>query len=370
MSEALRVWGSELSYFTGKLEGYLRYKEIPYELVHATRKHFAGTLPRKTGAVQVPALELPDGRWLTDTTPIIAWLETQHEGPAVIPEDPVQAFVSRLLEDYADEWLWRPAMHYRWSYPTSRLRAGTALGQELIDLPIPLFVRRWFLSLRQLSIFVWGDGVTRATWDHVEQGYLRALEHLEAIFARRPFLLGERPSLADIGYFGPMFRHFGIDPHPAEIMRRQAPRVYEWLGRMWNARASEVQGPLLAGIPDDWAPILQEIGGTHLEQLALNAVAWTAGKREFAMTCQGQHYDRVPTSRYRVWCLEELRRHFEALPEGAREEVQALLERHGCWEPLWRVQTRPSGHDPKGEAPFARGLRVFTATSARPRWLR
>ena len=26
----LRVSGSEISYFTGKLEGYLRYKEIPY----------------------------------------------------------------------------------------------------------------------------------------------------------------------------------------------------------------------------------------------------------------------------------------------------------------------------------------------------
>jgi len=27
----LLVYGSKISYFTGKLEGYLRYKEIPYD---------------------------------------------------------------------------------------------------------------------------------------------------------------------------------------------------------------------------------------------------------------------------------------------------------------------------------------------------
>ena len=71
---------------------------------------------RRTGAAQMPAVELPDGRWMTDTTPMIEWLEAQQPEPAVIPRDPLQAFASRLVEDYADEWLWRPALHYRWSY--------------------------------------------------------------------------------------------------------------------------------------------------------------------------------------------------------------------------------------------------------------
>jgi len=367
----LRVWGSELSYFTGKLEGYLRYKEIPYEHVPATRKHFARTLPRQTGAVQIPAVELPDGRWISDTTPMIAWLEGEHPEPAVIPTDPLQAFTSRLVEDYADEWLWRPAMHYRWSYAASRAAAGAALARELMgDVPLPVGIKRHVLSLRQLSIFVRGDGVDRDTWDHVEQGYLRALEHLSAIFAKRPFLLGDRPSLADIGYFGPMFRHFAIDPYPAAIMRNRAPRVYEWVARLWNARASELGGALLSGVPEDWGPILDEIGGTHLEQLAANAAAWTAEQERFAMDVQGVHYRSVPTSRYRVWCLEELRRHFDALPEATQVEARALLERHGCWEPLWRIDGRASGHDPAREAPFSSGLRVFRAAQIQPRWLR
>jgi len=43
----------------------------------------------------------------------------------VTPRDPAVAFVSVLLEDYADEWLWCPAMHYRWSFSeTARLMSA------------------------------------------------------------------------------------------------------------------------------------------------------------------------------------------------------------------------------------------------------
>ena len=53
----------------------------------------------------------------------------------MIPRDPVQRFLSLLVEDYADEWLWRPAMHYRWSYAPDRYLAGTRLAEEIITIP-------------------------------------------------------------------------------------------------------------------------------------------------------------------------------------------------------------------------------------------
>ena len=111
----LTLYGAKVSYYTGKLEGYLRYKEIPYRFVSISPMKLL-RLTRETGTSQIPAVELPDGRFMTDTTPMIDWFETQHPKPAVIPRDPLQAFASRLVEDYAEEWLWRPAMHYRWSY--------------------------------------------------------------------------------------------------------------------------------------------------------------------------------------------------------------------------------------------------------------
>jgi glutathione S-transferase len=356
----LRVYGSEISYFTGKLEGYLRYKEIPYQRIAMTRQYWSRIVPLETGVAQMPAIELPDGRWITDTTPIIDWMETQCPEPAVVPSDPLQGFVSRLLEDYADEWLWRPALHYRWSYRGDALLLSRAIVNEMLgDLPLPGALKRFAIRFRQQRRYVRGDGVTEHTRSHVEGIYLKALSHLETILAARPFLLGARPTLADFGFFASMFRHFGLDPTPSAIMRARAPAVWEWVARVWHARASRTQGALSDGIPTEWEPILDEVGSAYLPYLCANAAAWKAKRRRFDVAIQGVRYEALPTSRYRVWCLERLRVHCNALAEEPRREVGALLERHGCWEPLWRVAEPCSGHDLEGRAPFARGINTF-----------
>lgn len=64
----LKLYGAEFSYFTGKLEGVLRYLELPHQRFAASP---TGSQARATGVAQIPALQLADGRWLTDTTPII-----------------------------------------------------------------------------------------------------------------------------------------------------------------------------------------------------------------------------------------------------------------------------------------------------------
>lgn len=357
-SEApLRVYGATISYYTGKLEGYLRYKEIPYERVTLSPKKMA-RVRKQTGASQMPAVELPDGRFMTDTTPMIAWLESQHPEPPVIPRDPLQAFASRLVEDYAEEWLWRPAMHYRWSYRTDRLHLSRKIVDELMgDLPLPGFVKREIIRRRQRGSYVRRDGVSRDTWDHVESVYLKSLDQLEAIFQVRPYLLGDLPTLADFGFFASMFRHFAQDPTASDLMRERAPGVHEWQARLWNARGSRLAGSLVAGIPEDWSPILHEIGSAYLPFLNANAEAWKAGQRRFDAEIQGVHYRRMPVSQYRVWCLEQLRAHFEALSGVASAEARALLEKHGCWEPLFEAVAIDSHYDPEGRVPF-RGRKV------------
>ena len=235
----LRVMGLKISYYTGKFEGYLRYKEIPYEFVTmepAVRREVV----RRTGAAQMPAVALADGRWMTDSTPMIAWLEEQFPEPAVIPVDPVQRFFSLLLEDYAEEWLWRPAMHYRWSYRRDALQLSRTIADEMLtSFRVPGALKRAGVRRRQIGGWAKGDGVTDETWDHIEGCYTGALSRLSTILADRPFLLGERPTIADFGYFASMFRHFGQDPTPAHIMRETAPLVYEWqagCGRLGRRR--------------------------------------------------------------------------------------------------------------------------------------
>lgn len=338
----VKLYGSSISYFTGKLENYFRVKGIPYQLEALARGATVDLVKEKTGSTQMPAVELADGRWLSDSTPIIQWFETQTGPPGVMPQAPLQRFFSLLLEDYADEWLWRPAMHYRWYYAPGARFASTHLATELgRDVPLPDFVFRQVVIRRQRGGYTAGDGITRDQVPGVEAIFKSTLEQLEAIFRQRPFLLGDRPSLADIGFSGPFFRHFALDPVPAEIIRQRAPAVWEWAARLWNTRLAECEGGLLEGIPADWGPILDQVGRQYLPYLCANVEAVAAGRKRFDVEVDGVSYRRARWSKYRVWCLQQLRSHFDALPEGERDAARALLERHGCWEPLWRHRELP-----------------------------
>ncbi|MGI9292498.1 MAG: glutathione S-transferase family protein, partial [Pseudomonadales bacterium] len=213
--QPITLYGSNISYFTGKLENYFRVKGVPYTFHAMQAPRDFKMIEKNVGVSQMPAIQLGDGRWMTDTTKIIQWFEAQFPDNALTPQDPLQSFVCLLIEDYADEWLWRPAMHYRWHYPEGAYHQSRHLVDELsADMPLPGVLKRWVIRTRQRSGYTTGDGVTKANVAGVEQIYLRTLQQLQAIFEQRSYILGERPSLADIGFSGPFFRHFGLDPVP------------------------------------------------------------------------------------------------------------------------------------------------------------
>ena len=339
------LYGMDVSYFTGKLEAYLRYKRVPYERVEATWRRLMGPLRRHTGVAKVPVVETPDGEWLQDSTPMIDWFEQRFPAGAVLPPDPLQAFACRLLEDYADEWLWRPALHYRWSYRRDARLLGDRIASEVLaDLPLPHRLRAFNIRHRQYRTYVAGDGVRAETRAHVEGIYVGTLARLEAILAEQPFLLGDRPCLADFGFFASMFRHFSLDPTPARVMRDTAPAVYAWVARLWNARHDRIAAdwPAPGTLPAGWSALLRDAGEAYLPYLHANAIAWRDGRRRFDCDVQGAPYRALPAVRYRVWCRERLQDHFEALPSDAQPAARQLLEAHGCWEPLWRDGRIPS----------------------------
>ena len=80
----MRVYGSKVSYFTGKLEAYLRYKGITYERRPLIR--YQKQIRAHLGTTQMPAVELDDGRWMSDSTPIIEYFEKEFPGCRSYPK--------------------------------------------------------------------------------------------------------------------------------------------------------------------------------------------------------------------------------------------------------------------------------------------
>lgn len=355
----VEVYGSKISYYTGKLETYLRYRSIPYAsfptVAHGKK------LIEGVGIVQMPVVRLADGRWMTDTTPMIAWLETQQDAPSIYLADPALNFIALLIEDYADEWLWRPAMHYRWSYRRDRQHAAEFLYEELIKgtWPMPRAYALNMLKRRQRGGFVRGDGVNAETRDHAERTYLAALDCMQATLIQRPFLLGRSPTIADFGMMAPMLRHFGQDPTPADIMRERAPAVYEWVARMWNAKPGQEDPQLIDRIDAPLETFLAEICETHLAQLRENARAFGERQTRYTQTIQDCRYKNVPVSRYRVWCLEELRRHWRTLGASAQARLRGILSSPHAQILMDGSEIAPSGYDIEQQAPFNRAINVF-----------
>ena len=341
-----RLYLYDVSYYSGKIEMYMRYKEIPFERVELTAGRVVDVLYKNTGIMKVPAVETSEGRWLKDSTPMIDWFEKEYPESEVVPREPVRLFLSKLVEDYADEWLWRPAMYYRWKYDHKPL--GLRLGKEIFDvksLPLPLAVRSRIAAARQTTLFLKKDGVTKETEEHIEETYLKNLESLNLILKDRSYLLGDRPTLVDFGFMGPMFRHFSLDPTPARIMREMAPRVYEWVARTWNAKATRMdqESCLNDFSHPGWKFIFEDICRTYLPYLHRNAVAWQAGERHFDFETQRVTYPALPVVHYRVWCREELQRGFQGLSAAIKEQVKDVLSPYGGLDPLFEDGTIQSG---------------------------
>ena len=77
-------------------------------------------------------------------------------------------------------------------------------------------------QMRAATTF-FGASVENATV--IESAYAEFLRLLSEHLVEYPYILGFEPTLADFSLMGPMYGHLYRDPHPAQVMRRTAPRV-------------------------------------------------------------------------------------------------------------------------------------------------
>ncbi|MEQ9146422.1 MAG: glutathione S-transferase [Parvibaculaceae bacterium] len=344
MADVYQLLGADISYYTGKARAYLRYKDIPFEEVRATRDVYVNTILPRTGVAMIPVLISPDNVAVQDTSEIIDFLEERFPEPSVFPATPRQGTVARLFELYGDEWLVIPAMHYRWNHNAEAmyLEFGKVSRPDLSEAE-QVEVGKETCKPFQGSLPVLG--VLPETESAIEASYEQLLHDLDAHFAVHPYLLGSRPSIGDFGLIGPLYAHQYRDPASGALMKRIAPNVAKWVERM-NAPEPK-SGDFLPGdeVPGTLYPVLKRIFEEQFPPLAEMTVAladWidahpgekiprAIGKQSF--TLKGADGTPVTAERgmftFTQWMAQRVLDFYQPLSGEARQSVDALLEEVG-----------------------------------------
>ena len=125
------VHGLTRSYFTRKVTGYLDYTDRPWRLEPCPPgDHLGAQAAGWTGGI--PVVTEPDGAFMWDSTTIIEHLDLRTDADRrILPDDPTMRFLAHLLDDFSDEWFYRPAVGSRWNYEGNTEAAGWQITEEL-----------------------------------------------------------------------------------------------------------------------------------------------------------------------------------------------------------------------------------------------
>jgi glutathione S-transferase len=315
VTDSCRLFGSELSPYSVKVRSYLRYKGIAHEWIPrsaATQTEFQkyAKLPL------IPLVVTPEGEGVQDSTPIIERFEAAASGPSIVPDDRALAFLSALLEEYADEWGNKWMFHYRWSYPADCWATAERIALQMMGQQGPLAVAQTRTAVAERMTGRLGFvGSNPTTGPLIEASFKRVLSRLESHLASRPYLLGGRPGMADFGFWGQLYEA-ATDPTPGRLMRSETPNVMAWVQRMIAPKAEgpfETWQSLSAGLQ----PLLaEEVGGLFLPWSAANAEAVAKSEKSFEVTLGGARWSQEP-QKYHARSLAEIRRKYAAASGAA-----------------------------------------------------
>jgi glutathione S-transferase len=324
MTAPFRLYGAELSPYSLKVRSYLRFKGLDFEWLprtNARQDEFARYAKRPLIPVLVDANETV----LQDSTPMIEALEAEYADPSIIPDDPALAFVSALLEDYADEWLNKAMFHYRWSYPADQQSASHRIAEMIFgETPLPEGAEEGVRT--RMIARLYHVGSSPETAPVIEASFRRLIGLLEPFLAERPYLFGGTPSLADFGLSGQLAQLLS-DPTPGAMIGAHAPNVAGWIARMDNPR---VEGAFvgLGAVREALVDLVRgEVAVTYLPWMAANAEAVASDAPAFAADIAGSPFSQKP-QRYAAKALDELRRKRALAADNAA--LAAFLAETGC----------------------------------------
>lgn len=335
MPDCYRLLGGPGSPYSLKTRAALRYRRIPHTwIVPPGYLAESGELKNANKGI-IPVMQIPEGDYWADSTPMILALEHRHPGArSLLPDDPADRFLALLIEDFADEWLMMPFFDYRWDaevdqdFCSRRQMAGWlgAMPDTQFDEIVGRFRARQTNVLAQMGEREINRPLLRST-------YPETLAAVAAQLEVSRFLFGGRPSVGDVGLYGQLSQ-CAIDPTASSIMKAGFPRVFQWVQDMDDA----------SGIEGDWRPagqppgpgpqaLLKLIGEVYLPFLVANAAAVRDGERHFATTLRGQPM-QARANAYKAKCMGWLKQFLAAALADGAAGLEATLRAHDCWAAL------------------------------------
>jgi glutathione S-transferase len=381
------LWASTLSPFALKVDALCDYAGLPHRWMPAegTRREglrdllrvravSAGRLPLTYPEMTeldelplVPFLLGPDGENLYDSSAIGGWLDetgriTRAGAAAILPEDDAALpFAIQIVDEYFDEFGLYMVHHNRWKIAARDNGAGKRLAHDMRPLlgPIARLIELRFppRQVRRLpylfSVGVAGDRSFddlpkrlrppsrpgfAPTHALLEDAFARVLATLDALLADRPYLFGDRFTLADASAYGQLGMNL-TDASAEAWIRREAPRVREWLQRVAEAdfAASRPEGrcvidagiePLLSEVGRIFVPLMQQNAAAYERHRAagetrFNEAGFDAGRSLYDGELAGQPFRSVvKTFQVRVW--QSLLEMWRSLAESDRSRLRAL----------------------------------------------
>jgi len=335
MPEQYLIYGAELSPYSVKIRAYFRYKEIPHKWIIRDQK--SNTEYKKFAKLPiVPLVVTPEKTGLQDSTPIIKLLEHEYQNNSVSPPETHTAFVARILEEYADEWLNKAMFHYRWRYEDDQMSAS----ERFVELIIPAWAnkipllnrvlkRKFAATVRKRMIArLWVVGSNKSTETQIEQSLNVFLNLSEQHLQDRPYFFGFRPSIADFGIWGQVYNMW-TDPTVGQIIESSHPETLKWIKRMLH--------PKLEGEFEPWEsleatlmPILkQELADVFMPWLEANNKALATGEKELSVKIKGKDFTHSVGSpqKYHAKSFAMLLEEYNDIPD--KTKLDAVLQEAG-----------------------------------------
>ena len=328
-----KLWGSEHSLFTRKLQAMLNYLDVDYEFCLKTEDARAD-VENRLGTHFIPGLQTPEGWFVHDTTPIGLMLDAKYPQRQIVPATPVQRIAAHLLEDWSDEWFGRYAISSRWCYPHNIehvalgfyanaigkfVSEGLTAEEQATAVQTITAVRDNF-GLRACANRGCGPDQAAA----VKADFQSLMTHVDAHYQQHQFLLGDRASLGDFTFAGLFKAHMAADPEPRAWVEASAPRLLDAMERVFQARSDD--GGYLANdeLPATLEPLFEHMRHTYHQFLVVSREALAAGEKWCEIDL-GEGMVRMRSLKYSEVSRAHIRNEIEGLSAADRAAVDQVL---------------------------------------------